>query len=75
MHPMSAFDSTRTIVKAISKNEIAFYTYGTVPCVTYISNILPIFFLALFYHECTAFLPNLHTRQKRGTATDALRKS
>ena len=40
-----------------------------------IGNIPPIFFLALLYPECTVFLPNLHTRQKHGTATDALRKS
>ena len=40
-----------------------------------ISNIPPIFFSALLYPECTAFLLNLHTRQKHGTGTDALRKS
>ena len=39
------------------------------------SNIPPIFFSALLYPECTAFLPNLHTRQKHGTRADAPRKS
>ena len=47
-----------------------FYANGICPN----SNIPPIFFSALLYPECTAFLPNLHTRQKHGTGTDALRK-
>ena len=51
-------------------HHLSFISDGICP----ISNIPPIFFSALLYPECTAFLPNLHTRQKHGTGTDALRK-